>query len=226
MHRRARRRAPTTGNAKTHSTPSHDDGGRREQEASVAAAAAAAAASLGSSRRPRHHIRRRLRRAARCIGAIAAAPAEHACTQRHRSVLLHARAREASVPGALLCVHGRARHGVRAHLLRSASASRREAKGARRSMANGENVGDRSVARARSLRRWVAARARAGKTRESKRISSVARALQGARRKGRADRWQMEGLIGRICKPMRLKPAAAGRRRAARAEQGEAGQKS
>jgi hypothetical protein len=71
-------------------------------------------------------------------------------------------------------------------------------------MANGENVGDRSVARARSLRRWVAARARAGKTRESKRISSVARALQGARRKGRADRWQMEGLIGRICKPMRL----------------------
>ena len=42
---------------------------------------------------PRHHIRRRLRRAARCVGAIAAAPAEHACTQRHRSVLLHARAR-------------------------------------------------------------------------------------------------------------------------------------
>jgi hypothetical protein len=36
----------------------------------------------------------------------------------------------------------------------------------------------------------------------------------------------MEGLIGRICKPMRLKPAAAGRRRAARAEQDEAGQKS
>ena len=72
----------------------------------------------------------------------------------------------------------------------------------------------RYVARARSMRRWVAARARAGKTRESKRISSVARALQGARRKGRADRWQMERLIGRICNPMRLKPAAAGRRRA------------
>jgi hypothetical protein len=81
-------------------------------------------------------------------------------------------------------------------------------------MVNGENVVNRSVARARSLRRSVAARARAGPTRESKRISSVARALQGARRKGRADRWQMEGLIGRICKPMRLKPAAAGRRRA------------
>jgi len=81
-------------------------------------------------------------------------------------------------------------------------------------MANEENVGDRSVARARSLHRWVAARARAGKTRESKRISSVARALQGARRKGRADRWQMERIIGRICNPMRLKPAAAGRRRA------------
>ena len=81
-------------------------------------------------------------------------------------------------------------------------------------MVNGENVVNRSVARARRMRRSVAARARAGKTRESKRISSVARALQGARRKGRADRWQMEGLIGRICKPMRLKPAAAGRRRA------------
>ncbi|KOO27530.1 hypothetical protein Ctob_009650, partial [Chrysochromulina tobinii] len=72
VHRRARRRAPTTGNAKTHSTPSHDD---------------------GVEHKPRHHIRRRLRRAARCVGAIAAAPAEHACTQRHRSVLLHARAR-------------------------------------------------------------------------------------------------------------------------------------
>jgi hypothetical protein len=31
-----------------------------------------------SSRRPRHHIRRRLRRATRCVGAFAAAPAQHA----------------------------------------------------------------------------------------------------------------------------------------------------
>ena len=37
--------------------------------------------------------------------------------------------------------------GVRAHLLRSARASRRAAKGARRSMANGEIVGSRSVLR-------------------------------------------------------------------------------
>ena len=87
--------------------------------------------------RPRHHIRCWLRRAMRCDGAFAAAPAQHARTQRHRSVLL-LRAR-CIRPGAL-CVHGRARHGVRAHLLRSASASRREAKGARRSMANGDNV--------------------------------------------------------------------------------------
>ena len=59
---------------------------------------------------------------------------------------------------------------------------------------------------------------------ESERISSVARAFQGARRKGRADQRQMERMSGRICNPMRLKPAAAGRRRArARggAEQGE-----
>ncbi len=140
---------PPAGNAKTHSTPSHDDGGRREQEASVAAAAAAAAASLGSSRRPsaphsapvasRGAMRRRHCRRT-CRARVHSAPSIR---------LLHARAREASVPGALLCVHGRARHGVRAHLLRSASASRREAKEARRSMANGENVGtDLSPARA------------------------------------------------------------------------------
>jgi hypothetical protein len=49
-------------------------------------------------------------------------------------------------------VHGLAQHRVRAHLLRGASAS----------MANGENVGDRSIAPARSIRRSVAARARAG----------------------------------------------------------------
>ena len=134
--------------------------------------------------RPRHHIRCWLRRAMRCDGAFAAAPAQHARTQRHRSVLL-LRAR-CIRPGAL-CVHGRARHGVRAHLLRSASASRREAKGARprahrRTTANGEKyVVNRSVPRARSMRRWVAARARAGPTWVSERSSSVARARRKAR---------------------------------------------
>ena len=49
----------------------------RAQVASIAAAAAAAA-SVGVSRRPRHHIRRRLRRATRCVGAFAAAPAQDA----------------------------------------------------------------------------------------------------------------------------------------------------
>ena len=62
-------------------------------------------------------------------------------------------------------------------------------------MANGEIVVSRSVARARSKRRSVAARASAGRTWESERISSVARALQGARRKGRADRRQLERLL-------------------------------
>ena len=51
------------------------------------------------------------------------------------------------------------------------------------------------TARARTQRhRSVAARARAGPTWESERISSVARALQGARRKGRAGRWHPERL--------------------------------
>ena len=62
-------------------------------------------------------------------------------------------------------------------------------------MVNEEIVGSRSVARARRKRRSVAARARAGRTWESERISSVARALQGARRKGRADRRQKERLL-------------------------------
>ena len=51
------------------------------------------------------------------------------------------------------------------------------------------------TARARTQRhRSVAARARAGPTWASERISSVARALQGARRKGRAGRWHPERL--------------------------------
>ena len=51
------------------------------------------------------------------------------------------------------------------------------------------------TARARAQRHRSVLRARAGPTWESERISSVARALQGARRKGRAGRWQMERLL-------------------------------
>jgi hypothetical protein len=101
--------------------------------ASIAAAAAAAAASVGVKPQaeaphsapvaPRNALRRRLRRRT-CTA--------RARTQRHRFVL-------------------RARAGqslrVRAQLLRSARASRRAAKGARRSMANGEMVGSSAVRR-------------------------------------------------------------------------------
>ena len=68
--------------------------------------------------------------------------------------------------------------------------------------------------------------ARAGPTWESERSSSVARARQGARRKGRARRSMASGeMVGTGWEPLRpptrLEPAAAGRRRAV---QGEAGQ--
>jgi len=115
-------RAPV-GNAKTHSTPSHYDGVEHKWWLP-----SPPPHPWVSSRRPKHHIRRRLRRAARCVGAIAAAPAQHA------------RALRAFDP----CCAGTSWPdlGVRAHLLRSARASRRAAKGARRSMANGEMVGE------------------------------------------------------------------------------------
>ena len=74
-------------------------------------------------------------------------------------------------------------------------------------------------ARARTQRhQLVAARARAGPTWESERSSSVTRARQGARRKGRA---QVDGkssgeMVGSrsVRRRGRLEPAAAGRRRA------------
>ena len=97
------------------------------------AAAAAAAASVGVKPQaeaphsapvaPRNALRRRLRR--RTCTAHARAP-------RHRSVLRG---------------HELARLRVRAQLLRSARASRRAAKGAGRSMANGEMVGGGAVVR-------------------------------------------------------------------------------
>ena len=86
---------------------------------------------------------------------------------------------------------------------------------------DGKYVVNRSLspARARSKRRSVAARARAGPTWDSERISSVARVLarervMGARRKGRAGRWQLGKWSEQICPPTRLEPAAAGRMRA------------
>jgi len=101
--------------------------------ASIAAAAAAAASSVGVTPQaeapssapvaPRNALRRRLRRRT-CTA--------RARTQRHRFVL-------------------RARAGqslrVRAQLLRRARASKRTAKGAGRSMANGEMVGSSAVRR-------------------------------------------------------------------------------
>jgi hypothetical protein len=75
------------------------------------------------------------------------------------------------------------------------------------------------TARARAQRHRSVLRARAGPTWESARSSSVARARQGARRKGRASRWQMERWLGApiiqlfVGPPTRLEPAAARRRR-------------
>jgi len=130
VHRRARWRASPVGNAKTHSTPSHDDGVEHEE---LPSPPPPPPPPWVSSRRPRHHTRRRLRRAARFVGAFAAAPAQHA------------RALSTIDP----CCAGTSWPdlGVRAHLLRSARASRRAAKGARRSMANGEIIGSGSVLR-------------------------------------------------------------------------------
>jgi len=77
VHRRARWRASPVGNAKTHSTPSHDDGVEHKWWL-PSPPPPPPPPPWASSRRPRHHIRRRLRRAARCVGAFAAAPAQHA----------------------------------------------------------------------------------------------------------------------------------------------------
>jgi hypothetical protein len=75
VQRRARWRASPVGNAKTHSTPSHDDGVEHKW---WLPSPPPPPPPWASSRRPRHHIRRRLRRAARCVGAFAAAPAQDA----------------------------------------------------------------------------------------------------------------------------------------------------
>jgi hypothetical protein len=69
-------RAPV-GNAKTHSTPSHYDGVEHKWWL-PSPPPPPPPPPWASRRRPRHHIRRRLRRAARCVGAFPAAPAQHA----------------------------------------------------------------------------------------------------------------------------------------------------
>jgi hypothetical protein len=127
VHRGARWRASPVGNAKTHSTPSHDDGVEHKWWL-PSPPPPPPPPPWASSRRPRYHIRRRLRRATRCVGAFAAAPAQHA------------RALRAIDP----CCAGTSWPDlrVRVQLLRSARASRRAAKGAGRSMANGEMVGE------------------------------------------------------------------------------------
>ena len=122
-------RAPV-GNAKTHSTPSHYDGVEHKWWL-PSPPPPPLPPPWASSRRPRHHIRRRLRRATRCVGAFAAAPAQHA--RALSAIVLRARAGQSL--------------RVRAQLLRSARASRRAAKGARRSMANVEMVGSSAVRR-------------------------------------------------------------------------------
>ena len=128
VHRRAR---SPVGNAKTHSTPSHDDGVEQKWWL-LSPPPPPPPPPWVSSRRPRHHLRRRLRRATRCVGAFAAAPAQHA-RALSAIVLLRARAGQSL--------------RVRAQLLRSARASRRAAKGARMSMANVEMVGSSAVRR-------------------------------------------------------------------------------
>jgi len=121
-------RAPV-GNAKTHSTPSHYDGVEHKW---WLPSPPPPSPPWASSSRPRHHIRRRLRRATRCVDAFAAA------------LVQHARALRAIDP---CCGHELARLRVRAQLLRSARASRRAAKGAGKSMANGEMVRGGAVLR-------------------------------------------------------------------------------
>jgi hypothetical protein len=137
----------------------------RAQVVASIAAAAAAAASVGVKPQaeaphsapvaPRGALRRRLRR--RTCTARARAP-------RHRSVLRG---------------HELARLRVRAQLLRSARASRRAAKGAGRSMANGEMVGSSAVLRRAWSRpqRGGGARARGGK----KKVSQTEDELKGVR---------------------------------------------
>ena len=142
---------------------------RRAQVASVAAAAAAAAAaSLGvepQAEAPHSALVAPRARAARCVGAFAAAPAQHARTQRHRSVLLP---RARGIRPKALCV---------LELIASAARARQ---GARRRSAPVDGKWReccQQICRPRAQHASVvSARARAGPTRESDRSSSVARA--------------------------------------------------
>jgi hypothetical protein len=150
-------RAPV-GNAKTHSTPSHYDGVEHKWWL-PSPPPPPLPPPWASRRRPRHHTRRRLRRATRCVGAFAAAPAQHARALRAIDSC---------------CGHELTRLRVRAQLLRSARASRRAAKpkGARRSMANVEMVGSSAVRRRAWSRSQRGAEARIAQRQKG---SSVAR---------------------------------------------------
>ena len=89
-------RAPV-GNAKTHSTPSHYDGVEHKWWL-PSPPPPPLPPPWASRRRPRHHTRRRLRRATRCVGAFAAAPAQHA--RALRAIVLRARAGPIKSPSA------------------------------------------------------------------------------------------------------------------------------
>ena len=121
VHRRARWRAPPRGtqrrtrHRRMTTVSSTSSFRRRRRRRGARPPAARLLGRQPSSRRPRLHIRRRLRRAARCIGAFAAAPAQHARTQRHRSVL---RARAGPTPR-LGSRTERSTRGERVHLLSS-----------------------------------------------------------------------------------------------------------
>jgi hypothetical protein len=153
-------RAPV-GNAKTHSTPSHYDG--VEHKWWLPSPPPPPPPPWASSRRPRHHIRRRLRRATRGVGAFAAAPAQHA--RALRAIVLRARAGQSL--------------RVRAQLLCSARASRRVAKGAGRSMANGEMVGSSAVRRRAWSRPQRDAEARIARGAQKKGSTKDARIKEG-----------------------------------------------
>ena len=129
VHRRARWRAPPWGTQRRTrhrriTTVSSTSGGfHRRGRRRCLLRGRQAEAPHSAPVAPRNALRRRLRR--RTCTARARAP-------RHRSVLRG---------------HELARLRVRAQLLRSARASRRAAKGAGRSMANGETVGSSAVLR-------------------------------------------------------------------------------
>ena len=113
----------------------------------------------------------------RRVGAIAAAPAQHARTQRHRSV-----PREPRV----------LRQWALATLARGLISSGRGSK--KNPLASDASAG---------ICAWSSCACTDGPGMESELISSTARARQGARRKERVSRWQMGRLLGADRSPAR-----------------------